>query len=78
MAQHESGRAFWAFGVDPFGTGDSGGRYQMEPATHATAARLAHLPLSDLSAGAQHREALMLLRAYGADSSMTWGPDQCG
>ncbi|MHB1781821.1 MAG: hypothetical protein ACYCTE_03855 [Acidimicrobiales bacterium] len=71
----ESRDAFYRVGYYPHpGWGDGGGAFQVEPTTHLVAARLAGLPVGDVSAGAQYREALVLLRRYGTSP---WAGDGC-
>jgi hypothetical protein len=71
----ESRDAFYRLGYYPHpGWGDGGGAWQVEPATHRVAARLAMLPVGDVSAGAQYREALALLRRFG---TVPWAGDGC-
>lgn len=71
----ESHDSFWRWGYYPHGSwGDGGGAYQMEPGTQAQAAAWAHLPVSLHSAGAQFREALVLLRHVGTEP---WNGDAC-
>lgn len=71
----ESHDSFWRWGYYPHGSwGDGGGAWQMEPGTQAQAAAWAHLPVSLHSAGAQFREALVLLRHVGTEP---WSGDAC-
>ena len=71
----ESRDAFYRIGYYPHpGWGDGGGAWQLEPTTRRVAARLARLPLANVSAGAQFSEALALLRRYG---TVPWAGDGC-
>lgn len=64
----------YVWGWNPFGTGDGGGAYQMEPGTLRTAAALVGVPVTNHSRQIQDEEALALVRKFGAGP---WYEDAC-
>ena len=68
-------RDHYAWGWNPYGTGDGGGAYQLEPITLASAANMIGTSVSDHSVAVQDDEALALVRHY---RSQPWSLDsQC-